>query len=87
MSAVAELEREAAYSDHMAEMAKYWMARAQKAERETLEIVARLALANGGELRLTSGAMRPHAADLVLERYTDYRTLDVVYRAVNKEAS
>jgi len=52
-----ELEREAAHADSMASIAQYWMARAQKAEREKLEMLAAVVSSAGGEIRVPNGVL------------------------------
>ncbi len=71
----------------MAEMAAYWMERAQKAERDTVELVTRLALSNGGELRMKQSAMWHRPDDLVLERFEDLSANETVYRGKVNQAA
>lgn len=55
MNLIDELERERAHADDMAGMARYWMDRALKAERDLLHSRILLTDAAGGEIRVSRG--------------------------------
>lgn len=54
MSLIAELDREAAYADHMAAMAQFWMRKAQEAERTIMILVQ----AAGGKIIVRLGDLK-----------------------------
>ena len=83
-SLIDELEIEARHADHMAEMAKVWMKRAQKAERDAKITIAALVEAAGGEIVLDVNHLQ-RAREIVLEKYEDLRRRCWVYRTSRKD--
>lgn len=74
-----DLLREAAYAARMSELAQYWMARAQNAERRQLQVAAMLVHAAGGSIELGIETMGI-APELELIREENPANLSMVWR-------